>query len=88
MYGKIVGETIYLGLPNTGILNDGRTVSGYNLLDKEILLAEGWQVVQEDKPDYDSSTQQLEIDKKEFMDGEIVVTYVAVDKPIEEFEEV
>ena len=35
MYGKIVDETIRLGLPHTGIMSDGRTVSGYHLLDEE-----------------------------------------------------
>jgi hypothetical protein len=88
MYGKVINDSIHLGLPHTGTLSDGRTVSGYSLLDEATLLAEGWQVVVEDKPEYDSETQQLEIDSKSVDDvGIITVTYVAVDKEVEEYTE-
>ena len=88
MYGKINGESVQLGLPYTGVLSCGNTVSGYHLLPEETLLAEGWQVVQEDKPEYDSATQQLEISTKEIVDGQIVVTYVTVERPVEEYEQI
>jgi hypothetical protein len=41
----------------------------------------------EHKPNFDLETQQLEISTKEIVNGEIVVTYVAVDKSILEYEE-
>ena len=37
--GKIKHNT---SLPKTGTLKNGSTVSGYHLLDEEILLDEGW----------------------------------------------
>jgi hypothetical protein len=43
MYAKIENsQVIQLGLPRVGVLKDGRTISGYNLLDEETLKSEGW----------------------------------------------
>jgi len=86
MYGKIIDDKIKLGLPHTGVLADGRQVSGYNLLPQENLLAEGWRVVQEVKPEYDTTTQMLKESTREIVDGEIVITYIAIERPVEEFE--
>ena len=41
------------GLPRTGTLKDGSTVSNYNLLPHEILLAEGWLPLIDDPPETD-----------------------------------
>ena len=38
----INGEIKQHHLPKVGTLKDGSTVSGYHLLDEEILLDEGW----------------------------------------------
>lgn len=90
MYGKIENSNnnIILGLPRTAKMKDGRDVSGYNLLSEKILISEGWQIAEEVKPSYDPSTQILKEEKREIVEGEIIVTYIAADKPQEEiFEE-
>lgn len=53
------GEVTEIGLPETGILKDGRTVSGYNLLPEKILKKEGWVIVEEERPAYDQATEHL-----------------------------
>jgi len=83
MYGKIVDGNAVVGLPRIGKLNDGRDVSNYNLLDQPTLLSEGWQVCQEVIPSYDTETEMLEVSTKEVVDGAVVITYVAVAKPVE-----
>jgi len=89
MYGLLKnGELkLYNKIPNVYKLIDGRTVTNYNLLPEDELKLEGWMNVIEHKPNFDLETQQLEISTKEIVNGEIVVTYVAVDKSILEYEE-
>ena len=41
-------------LPKTWTLKDGRTVSGYNLLDEEILKQEGWLPLEDIQPEYNN----------------------------------
>lgn len=53
---SVVVET---NLPRTGRLKDGRTVSNYHLLDKEILKFEGWMDLIIDYPEYDITTHRL-----------------------------
>lgn len=53
------GEVVEVGLPQTGILKDGRTVSGYNLLPEKILKQEGWLPVEDERPEHDSTTEYL-----------------------------
>jgi len=81
MYGRITDKT-ELGLPATGILNDGRTVSNYHLLPLETLVAEGWKPMEEVKPTYDEATQYLAVDTAIDTGTKITVTYKAVDIPI------
>ena len=45
-------EVHKIPLPHTGTLQDGRTVSNYHLLPPEILQAEGWLPLEQDKPEY------------------------------------
>ena len=43
IYAKARDERVVeIGLPKVGKLKDGRTVSGYNLMDAESLAKEGW----------------------------------------------
>ena len=42
MIQVIKGKIKQYSLPKTGTLKNGSTVSGYHLLDEEILLDEGW----------------------------------------------
>ena len=57
MYVKIEnGNVIQVGLPESGMLKDGRTVSGYNLLPDNALKAEGWLPLEQVMPDYDRNT--------------------------------
>lgn len=81
MYGRITDKT-EIGLPSTGILNDGRTVSNYHLLPIETLTAEGWKPIEEVKPEYDEATQYLVVDTAVGNGDKITVTYKAVDIPI------
>ena len=60
MYAKIEnGNVVQVGLPQSGVLNDGRTVSGYNLLPANVLKAEGWLPLEQIIPAYDAETQQI-----------------------------
>lgn len=82
MYAKVENKTVtQIGLPSTGTLKDGRTVSNYNFLPKDILIKEGWLPCEEVKPEYNPETQYLVIDIKEIVKGKVVVTYIAVDMP-------
>jgi len=39
---RIKNENLEIGLPTSGVLRDGRTVSGYELLPLDELAQEGW----------------------------------------------
>jgi len=59
MIQVINGEIKQYSLPKTGTLSDGRTVSGYHLLDADILKAEGWLPLVDEPPGYDPETEYL-----------------------------
>jgi len=80
MYAKVEnGRVTQIGLPTSGVLNDGRTVSNYHLLPPDILTVEGWLPCEEVKPDYDEATQYLVIDTAVVQGDKVIVTYKAVD---------
>ena len=63
MYAKAEnGNVIQVGLPQSGVLKDGRTVSGYNLLPANVLKAEGWLPLEQVIPAYNAETQHIEHD--------------------------
>ena len=62
-------------LPKTGILKDGSTVSGYHLLDEEVLLDEGWLPLEDNPPEYDVETQYLIQDGYEILDYKVTKKY-------------
>jgi hypothetical protein len=80
-YAKLNPLTI--GLPSSAQLSDGRWVSNFHLLPHETLVAEGWREVEEVKPVYDEMTQYLEQSTAVEENGKLVVTYVAVNLPVE-----
>ncbi len=47
------GAVVQVGLPETGVLADGRLVSGFDRLDAETLAAEGWLPLLDGRPEYD-----------------------------------
>lgn len=53
----IEGKIKQYSLPKTGTLKNGSTVSGYHLLDEEILKEEGWLPLEDIPPEYDEETQ-------------------------------
>jgi hypothetical protein len=86
MLGRIIDDKTELRLPEVGVLLDGRTVSNYDCLPLETLTAEGWLPYEEIKPEHDEATQMLVVDSAVRQADKIVVTYLAVDKPVDEAE--
>lgn len=62
-------------LPKTGTLKDGRTVSGYHLLDEETLKDEGWLPLEDMIPEYDEETQYLVNDGYEILEDKVLKKY-------------
>lgn len=91
-YAKVEnGKVTQIGLPITGTLKDGRTVSGYNLLDESILLAEGWLPLVDSPLEYDPTTEYLEHAGYTISETEVTVNYVIkqneiqiVDDPVDD----
>lgn len=81
-YAKVEGtEITAVGLPQTGVLADGSTVSNYHLLDTETLEAEGWREVIDEKPIYDVNTEELTHEGYEVVDNTVRVKYSKRAKP-------
>lgn len=75
-------EVVKVGLPTVGYLKNGSSVSGYNLLPESTLKAEGWLPIEDIKPVFDESTQQLQHGGYKVQGNKVVVDYMVVDKPI------
>src|SRR5690554_2660528 len=75
MIQVINGEIAKYKLSKTGTLKDGRTVSGYHLLDEEILKDEGWLHLEDIKPEYDEETQYLVNDGYEILEDKVIKKY-------------
>lgn len=71
----INGKIAQYSLPKTGTLSTGETVSGYHLLDEEILLDEGWLPLEDIPPDYDEETQYLVNDGYEILEDKVIKKY-------------
>jgi hypothetical protein len=83
-YAKVEnGQVIQVGLPTTGILKDGSTVSGYNLLPEDILREEGWLPLIDNPPEYDPETQYLEHAGYIVGETEVTVNYIIKQKEIQ-----
>ena len=75
MIQVIDGEIKQYRLPKVGTLKDGRTVSGYHLLDEEVLLDEGWLPLEDIPPEYDMETQYLVQDGYEILEDKVIKKY-------------
>jgi len=75
-YAKVEnGQVVRVGLPTTGILQDGSTVANYNLLDESILRSEGWRPLTENKPEYNAETEYLEFVDYTVGEYEVIANY-------------
>ena len=77
----INGKIAQYSLPKTGTLKNGSTVSGYHLLDNEILLDEGWLPLEDIPPEHDVETQYLVQDGYEILEDKVIKKYSIVDIP-------
>ena len=62
-------------------MSDGRTVSGYHLLDDDILRDEGWLPLEDSPPDYDQETQYLVQDGYEILEDKVIKKYRIEETP-------
>lgn len=84
-YAKVQdGQVVQVGLPTTGTLKDGSTVSGYNLLAPAILAQEGWLPLDETAPEYDAETQYLQSNGYIVQADKVIIDYVVLDIPVPE----
>ena len=82
-YAKVEnGNVVQVGLPETGEIN-GNTVSNYHLLPVETLFVEGWLPLIENKPAYDTDTQELQFVDYTVAANSVTANYHVVDKPVE-----
>ena len=75
MIQVIDNEIKKYNLPRVGTLANGETISGYHLLDKDILNAEGWLPLEDIQPDYDEETQYLANDGYEILEDKVIKKY-------------
>lgn len=75
MIQVINGEIKQFSLPKTGTLKNGRTVSGYDLLDITILEEEGWLPLEDIRPLYDVSSEYLQPSGYTFLNTKVVKNY-------------
>ena len=68
-------------LPKSGRLSTGETVSGYHLLDEEILKDEGWLPLEDIRPEYDNETHYLQPSGYDIQDDKVVRLYEIVEIP-------
>ena len=75
------GKIHQRGLPIVGELKDGRTVSGYHLLDEETLKGEGWLPLEDIQPEYNAETQYLIHNGYEILEDKVIKKYRVEDIP-------
>lgn len=78
------GDIVSFNLPSVGTLKDGSTVSGYHLLDEEILKQEGWLPLEDIVPEYNIDTQYLIQDGYEILQDKVIKKYKVENIPIAE----
>ena len=84
MIQVIEGKIKKYSLPKVGTLKDGSTVSGYHLLDEEVLKDEGWLPLEDNPPEYDEETQYLANDGYEILEDKVIKKYRIEEIPEEE----
>ena len=68
-------------LPKSGRLSTGETVSGYHLLDGEVLRDEGWLPLEDIRPEYDNETHYLQPSGYDIQEDKVVRLYEIVEIP-------
>lgn len=81
MVQVVNGEITQYNLPKVGILKDGRTVSGYHLLDEETLREEGWLPLEDIKPECNPDTQYIVDDGYEILSDKVIKKYKIENMP-------
>ena len=80
MYARVEnGQVVEAGLPITGTLKDGRTVSNYHLLGEDILKSEGWLPVEHDLPEVGENEQAV-FREYDIQPDKVIVRYLIVAK--------
>ena len=74
-------EIIQYSLPKTGKLSTGESVSGYHLLDEEILKQEGWLPLEDIEPEYDKETHCLVDDGYDIQEDKVIKLYKVEEIP-------
>ena len=74
-------KIVKYSLPKTGMLSTGETVSGYHLLDEEILKDEGWLPLEDIRPEYDNETHYLQPSGYDIQEDKVVRLYEIVEIP-------
>lgn len=80
------GIVVREGLPETGELSDGTTVSGYPLLPPQTLADEGWLPLEDIPPSFNPITQFLEASGYMILPNKVVKQYIVVTKEPSEIE--
>lgn len=62
-------------LPRVWKFGDGRTVSGFHLLDNEIHKQEGWLFLEDNPPLYNVETEYLTFDGYEILEDKVIKKY-------------
>ena len=82
MYQVTNGEIKRKSLPSRRKLSDGRTVSNYHKLPKDVLEQEGWLPLEEKKPEYDLDKERLVGPEYEIKEDKVVAHYQVKEKTI------
>ena len=72
---QVKENKIKYSLPKSGRLSTGETVSGYHLLDEEILKDEGWLPLEDIRPEYDNETHYLQPSGYDIQEDKVVRLY-------------
>jgi hypothetical protein len=79
MYAKVEnGQVVQVGLPSSGALSDGRSVSNYSLLPESVLLTEGWLPLELNEPEYNPAIQELQLVDYTIEAARVIANYEAV----------
>ena len=83
---EVEGEQVVqeVALERRGTRKDGRTVSEFNLLDKDTLIEEGYYPINDNIPEHDPEAQIIQFDRYVVNTKSVTAWYKVVDKPIEE----
>ena len=81
MIQVIDNEIVKHSLPKSGKLSTGETVSGYHLLNEEILKQEGWLPLEDIRPEHDNETHYLQPNGYDIQEDKVVRLYEIIEIP-------